>query len=76
MDAIKKERITTGNYNLKSILELSEFYKNNYDSFEKSRKTFKINGKEEFIYPQMKFLDMGLWKIGFDIDNSKKESKS
>ena len=64
VDAIKSEKITTGNYNLCSMLGLAEFYQEHSEDFEKVRKIMRL--VDGTIYLQMKFIDMGLWKIGFE----------
>ena len=66
-------KISTRNYNEKSLLKLVDFYEKNYESFETARKNMRV-GKRD--YPQMKMLDMGFWKIGFDLDDNKGLSKS
>ncbi len=71
IDGIKSQKVSSGNYNLKSILRLVDFYESNADIFERARKRFKVYG---LPYPQMKLLDMGFWQIGLERDtNSKKE---
>lgn len=65
---IKKENVSTGNYNIQSILKLANFYEENVDKLESARETL-IVGKEK--YPQMKMIDMGFWQIGFDLDMNK-----
>ncbi len=61
---IKTTKIATGNYNIRSIMQLAKFYEQYFDDFETARKKFVVN---DIIYPQMKLLDMGFWKIGIDI---------
>ena len=65
---IKNEKVTTGNYNIKSVLKLADFYDENFDKLEKARKGMTIDG---LTYPQMKMLDMGFWQIGFEMDTEK-----
>lgn len=65
ISGIKNQKISTGTYNMKSILKLVDFYENNKDQFEAVRVNMSINGKP---YPQMKILDMGFWQIGFEAD--------
>ena len=60
---IKTTKIATGNYNIRSIMQLAKFYEQYFDDFETARKKFVVN---DIIYPQMKLLDMGFWKIGID----------
>lgn len=64
VDAVKSEKITTGNYNLHSMLGLAEFYHQHSSKFEEVRKTLTL--ADGTTYPQMKFIDMGLWQIGFE----------
>lgn len=65
---IKNQKISTGNYNLNSLLKLVEFYEENNDKLEKVRKTLKVCDMD---YPQMKLLDMGFWQVGFELDEGK-----
>lgn len=68
IDGIKKEGVSTGNYNENSILKLVKFYENNNEELEKVRKQMRVDKRE---YPQMKVLDMGFWQIGFDLDQKR-----
>lgn len=65
ISGVKNQRVATGNYNMKSILSLATFYKENYEQLEEVRKTFIVN---DILYPQMKLIDMGFWQIGADVD--------
>ena len=69
---IKKQKVTTENYNLKSIMKLVDFYEKNSVRLEPVREKMEVDGMP---YPQMKMLDMGFWQIGFELDKvfSKKE---
>ena len=69
---IKKQKVTTGNYNLKSIMKLVDFYEKNSVRLEPVREKMEVDGMP---YPQMKMLDMGFWQIGFESDKvfSKKD---
>ena len=62
---IKKQKVTTGNYNLKSIMKLVDFYEKNSVRLEPVREKMEVDGMP---YPQMKMLDMGFWQIGFEFD--------
>lgn len=62
---IKKQKVTTGNYNLKSIMKLVDFYEKNSVRLEPVREKMEVDGMP---YPQMKMLDMGFWQIGFELD--------
>lgn len=68
IDGIKCHGVATGNYNLKSLLALADFYENNRERFEKTRINLKVY---DLPYPQMKLLDMGFWQIGFENDDDK-----
>lgn len=63
--AVRKTKITTGNYNNNSIKKIIKFYNGNGNRgvLEKARKGLKIKGTN-IQYPQMKLIDMALWKIG------------
>ena len=65
---IKKQKVTTGNYNLKSIMKLVDFYEKNSVRLEPVREKMEVDGMP---YPQMKMLDMGFWQIGFELDTNK-----
>lgn len=66
IEGIKKKKVATGTYNMKSILMLVDFYIQNESKFEPVRKNMKVS---DLPYPQMKFLDMAFWQIGFEIAN-------
>ena len=61
----KKQKVASGNYNMKSIGQLVDFYEKNIVELENIRKDMKVNG---MAYPQMKILDMAFWQIGLDSD--------
>lgn len=65
IDGIKDQNVTTGTYNIKSLLKLVAFYENNRDRLEEARRGLKVYN---LPYPQMKLLDMGFWQIGFEKD--------
>lgn len=65
---IKNQKVATGNYNLKSILQLVDFYDKNADKFECVRGKMEVAGMP---YPQMKMLDMAFWQVGFELDINK-----
>lgn len=73
IDGVRKQKVTTGIYNLKSLLNLVDFYEENRAKLEKVRKTLKFCSIK---YPQMKLLDMGFWQIGFENDPYKGLKKS
>ena len=68
IDGIKDQKVSTGNYNINSILRLVDFYERNEDRLELTRSEFKVF---DLPYPQMKMLDMGFWQIGFEKDTEK-----
>ena len=70
---IKYQKVATGNYNIKSIMQLVDFYDKNSTRLESVREKMKVEGMP---YPQMKMLDMGFWKIGFDFDASRRINAS
>lgn len=65
ISGIKKQKVASGNYNMKSIVQLVDFYEKNIVELENIRKDMKVNG---MAYPQMKILDMAFWQIGLDSD--------
>lgn len=65
---VRKEKVTTGTYNINSLLKLVDFYEENKDKLEDTRKKLKV---KTLSYPQMKLLDMGFWQIGFESDDKK-----
>ena len=65
---LKDQKVSTGLYNIHSILKLVDFYEYNKEKLEAARAGLKVNGMP---YPQMKILDMGFWQIGFELDTKK-----
>ena len=65
---IKNQKVATGNYNIRSIMQLVNFYEKNADRLEPVREKMEVEGMP---YPQMKMIDMGFWQVGFDLDASK-----
>lgn len=65
ISGIKKQKVASGNYNMKSIGQIVDFYESNIVELENIRKDMKVNG---MAYPQMKILDMAFWQIGLDSD--------
>ena len=61
--AVRKTKITNGNYNNESIKKIIDYYKGYEDVLERTREGLKIKGTN-IKYPQMKIIDMTLWKIG------------
>lgn len=77
VDAVKKNKVTTGNYNIASLQKLIKFYEEHQEKLENLRSEFLIkyefDGEEKTLdYPQMKLLDIGFWKIGFDLSKEPK----
>jgi len=77
IDEETKKKVTTRNYNIASLQKLIKFYEEHQEKLEKLRSQFlieyKFEGRKKTLdYPQMKLLDIGFWKIGFDLS---KESK-
>ena len=68
IDGVRKEKVTTGVFNEKSLIKLVDFYEQNKESLELYRNKLEVEG---LPYPQMKLLDMGLWQIGFENDPDK-----
>ena len=63
VDGIKKYKVTTREYSPESVRRLVDFYEEHNDRLEEARRGMQ---SDDFIYPQMKLLDMGFWQIGFE----------
>ena len=63
VEGVKSQGVTIGNYSIKSLLNLVDFYESNTEHHEKCRKNLFAY---DLQYPQMKLIDMGFWQIGFD----------
>jgi hypothetical protein len=68
ISGIKRQKVAIGNYNIKSVLQLVDFYEKNADKLNQVQKSMKVY---ELPYPQMKIIDMGFWQIGYDLDTQK-----
>ena len=68
IEGVKNKKIAAGRFGKSSIISLIDFYDENEQKLESARRGLKACG---LIYPQMKLLDMGLWQIGFEIDQKK-----
>ncbi len=68
IDGVRDQKVSTGIYNMNSLLKLADFYEENYSRLEAVRKKLKVYN---LSYPQMKLLDMGFWQVGFERDDSK-----
>lgn len=66
VSGVRSQKIASGTYNIKSILQLVDFYEKNIEQLDSVQKNFIV---ADMLYPQMKILDMGFWQIGFDLDN-------
>ncbi len=69
VDGIRSQQVTTGNYNMTSLLGLADFYENNRAKLEAARQHLKAY---DLLYPQMKLLDVGFWLIGVERTMAKK----
>ena len=72
IDKNTKKKVATRNYNIASLKKLIKFYEEHQERLEELRSKFLIEypfneDKKTLPYPQMKVLDMGFWKIGFDL---------
>lgn len=72
-EGLAKEHIGIKRFNAKAMMELVDFYEANLEKFEETRNKMNVEG---LPYPQMKLIDMGFWKIGFDADDKKGFKKS
>lgn len=68
IEGIKSQKVSTGVYNINSLLKLADFYEENDLELELVRNKMEVCG---LPYPQMKVLDMGFWQIGYDDDTKK-----
>ena len=66
VSGIRSRKIASETYNIKSILQLVDFYEKNIEQLDSVQKNFIV---ADMLYPQMKILDMGFWQIGFDLDS-------
>ena len=67
VSGVRNEKVTSGCFNIKSILGLVDFYNKYYNEFEEVRKQIKVSGIK---YPQMKMIDSCFWQIGYDLDEN------
>ena len=68
ISGIRNEKVASGNFNIRSILELVDFYNKYYEEFENARSQMIVSGME---YPQMKIIDSCFWQVGFELDENK-----
>lgn len=66
---IKDQKVATGNFSVKSLLQLAQFYQNNVDVLEQARHKLMLN---DIFYPQMKLIDMGFWQIGVGLNKNRR----
>lgn len=67
VNSVKKNRVSTGVFNKKSVRSVAEFYCDNLDAFENLRHELSKCGIE---YPPMKLMDMCFWQDAY-IDDLK-----
>lgn len=72
ISGIKDQKVATGNYSIKSVLQLVDFYVLHEEQLESVRNGMKVH---HLTYPQMKVLDMGFWQIGFNLDKETEISR-
>lgn len=65
---IKNRKVATGIYNIKSVLQLVDFYEKNADRLDQVQQNMTVF---DLPYPQMKIIDMGFWQIGYNLDMRK-----
>lgn len=65
---IKAHGFKNYSFNIKSINEIVDFAKNNFDELIFIQKKIKEKGDIDFTYPIMKIIDMFFWQEGFDIE--------
>lgn len=65
ISGIKNRKVARGNYNIKSVLQLVDFYEKNADRLNQVQQSMTVF---DLPYPQMKILDMGFGQIGYDLD--------
>lgn len=62
VESVRRNGISSGIYNSKSVCRVAEFYCENNDVFEKLRMELSICGT---TYPPMKLMDMCFWQDGY-----------
>ena len=67
VQTVKQYGISSGNYNRQSVKAVAEYYLENKVAFEKEREKLSSGGTE---YPMMKLMDMCMWQLAFEEDNS------
>ncbi len=68
VDAVKKYKVSSGQYNIKSVCNVAKFYCDNEESFEELRVELSQCGVE---YPPMKLMDMCFWQAAYVAENEK-----
>ena len=66
---LKSQKVVIGTYNIKSILQLVDFYEKNIEQLDSVPKKFIVT---DLLYPQMKILDMEFLQICFDLEDKHK----
>lgn len=69
VSGIRQQKVASGTFGKRSLLQLAEFYEEHAARLELRRKEMTIGS---ILYPQMKLLDMGFWQIGYDLDMMRK----
>ena len=65
---LRELRIASGEFSMQSISDISEWYLENEDKFEKTRRNMIIEDRNvRLLYPQVKVIDMGFWQFGAQI---------
>lgn len=66
-NAARKYAVCSGTFNEKSLNQLWEYYNTHTEEFSILQNSFL---SKELHYPPMKIMDMCLWQIGYDLDDS------
>lgn len=64
IDAVKRHKVSSGQYNSRSVKAVAEYYCQNEEAFETLRCELSQYGVE---YPPMKLMDMCFWQAGYVI---------
>lgn len=72
VQAVKKNHISSGNYNRSSVCAVARFYCGHLDAFEKVRRQLSACGVE---YPPMKLMDMCFWQDAYMDDIKRNEQQ-
>ena len=66
ISGVKKSKVAGAKFNTEQIQKIAKFYCEYEDQFENVRKTLEF----PYNYPQMKFLDMAFWQMGFEMQQA------